>query len=219
MCQRPVRTATYRGRRLRVRRIASDKSNIPLLLSPRIREGFGKAGDREMRRRTPARLYPSKGPKPGVRNPPSNLAAASGLGITMRGIGCLIRLTAPVGRKLAGASQCRVGVDCEASMKTLGSAGVSSVYRPLGPRGRRIEQIVSTGHATPPGFWHYELWDERVLVLSGAARCGSKRMRMREHSWLAITSYNRSVDCLPFQTGRAGPARSFSQCERYQKRG
>ncbi len=46
--------ATYRGRRLRVRPNLPDKSNIPLLLSPRIREGFGKAGDREMRRRRAA---------------------------------------------------------------------------------------------------------------------------------------------------------------------
>ncbi len=33
-----------------VRRIALDKPKIPLLLSPRIREGFGKAADRETRR-------------------------------------------------------------------------------------------------------------------------------------------------------------------------
>lgn len=34
----------------------------------------------------------------------------------------------------------------------------------------RIERIVSTGHASPPGFWYDQPWDEWVLVLAGAAR-------------------------------------------------
>ena len=33
----------------------------------------------------------------------------------------------------------------------------------------RIERIVSTGQASPPGFWYDEDWDEWVVVLSGAA--------------------------------------------------
>ena len=33
----------------------------------------------------------------------------------------------------------------------------------------RIERIVSTGQASPPGFWYDQDWAEWVLVLSGAA--------------------------------------------------
>ncbi len=40
MGQRTVRKISYSGRRPRGRRILADKSNIPLLLSPRIRQGF-----------------------------------------------------------------------------------------------------------------------------------------------------------------------------------
>jgi cupin 2 domain-containing protein len=33
----------------------------------------------------------------------------------------------------------------------------------------RIERIVSTGHASPPGFWYDQDWAEWVLVLAGLA--------------------------------------------------
>ena len=35
--------------------------------------------------------------------------------------------------------------------------------------GVRIERIVSTGQASPPGFWYDQAWSEWVLVLSGSA--------------------------------------------------
>ena len=35
--------------------------------------------------------------------------------------------------------------------------------------GVRIERIVSTGQASPPGFWYDQPWSEWVLVLSGSA--------------------------------------------------
>lgn len=35
--------------------------------------------------------------------------------------------------------------------------------------GCRIERIVSYGHASPPGFWYDQDWDEWVLVLQGSA--------------------------------------------------
>ena len=35
--------------------------------------------------------------------------------------------------------------------------------------GCRIERIVSHGHASPPGFWYDQAWDEWVLVLQGQA--------------------------------------------------
>lgn len=34
----------------------------------------------------------------------------------------------------------------------------------------RIERIVSTGQASPPGFWHDQEWNEWVALLSGSAR-------------------------------------------------
>ena len=36
--------------------------------------------------------------------------------------------------------------------------------------GGRIERIVSTGQASPPGFWYDQDWGEWVVLLSGAAR-------------------------------------------------
>ena len=35
--------------------------------------------------------------------------------------------------------------------------------------GLRIERIVSTGQASPPGFWYDQPWSEWVVVLSGSA--------------------------------------------------
>jgi cupin 2 domain-containing protein len=33
----------------------------------------------------------------------------------------------------------------------------------------RIERIVSTGQASPPGFWYDQAWAEWVLLVSGSA--------------------------------------------------
>ena len=35
--------------------------------------------------------------------------------------------------------------------------------------GTRIERIVSTGQASPAGFWYQQAWSEWVLVLQGEA--------------------------------------------------
>ena len=35
--------------------------------------------------------------------------------------------------------------------------------------GLRIERIISTGQASPPGFWYDQDWNEWVMVLSGSA--------------------------------------------------
>ena len=35
--------------------------------------------------------------------------------------------------------------------------------------GVRIERIVSTGQASPPGFWYDQDWEEWVILLSGGA--------------------------------------------------
>jgi cupin 2 domain-containing protein len=37
-------------------------------------------------------------------------------------------------------------------------------------RGVMIERIVSTGQASPPGFWYDQDWTEWVMLLAGAAR-------------------------------------------------
>ena len=36
--------------------------------------------------------------------------------------------------------------------------------------GLKIERVVSTGQASPPGFWYDQAWDEWVMILKGAAR-------------------------------------------------
>ena len=35
--------------------------------------------------------------------------------------------------------------------------------------GVRIERIVSMAHASPPGFWYDQAWDEWICVISGSA--------------------------------------------------
>lgn len=39
----------------------------------------------------------------------------------------------------------------------------------LAAPGIRIERIVSTGQASPPGFWYDQDWPEWVLLLTGSA--------------------------------------------------
>jgi len=51
-----------------------------------------------------------------------------------------------------------------------GSAGGEEIAELLTRPGLKIQRIVSAGHASPPGFWYDQSWDEWVIVLSGAAR-------------------------------------------------
>ncbi len=44
------------------------------------------------------------------------------------------------------------------------------IERLVGGRGFRIERIVSTGQASPAGFWYDQPDDEFVVLLAGAAR-------------------------------------------------
>jgi cupin 2 domain-containing protein len=48
-------------------------------------------------------------------------------------------------------------------------AGIEHVDVLLARPGLRIERIVSTGQASPPGFWYDQPEDEWVIVLRGAA--------------------------------------------------
>ena len=49
-------------------------------------------------------------------------------------------------------------------------AGRDEIFQELLQRpGLRIERIISSGQATPPGEWYDQEWDEWVLLLAGSA--------------------------------------------------
>jgi cupin 2 domain-containing protein len=50
-----------------------------------------------------------------------------------------------------------------------GQAADEEFVRLVATAGVTIERIVSTGQASPPGFWYDQAWAEWVLVLSGEA--------------------------------------------------
>lgn len=54
----------------------------------------------------------------------------------------------------------------------------------------RVERIVSTGQASPPGFWYDQPEDEFVVLLSGAARLrlepGDRLLDMKPGDWIDI---------------------------------
>ena len=64
-----------------------------------------------------------------------------------------------------------------------------------GGPGVRIERIVSTGQASPPGFWYDQPDDEFVVLLSGAAilhfEAGDRTMPMTPGDWVEIPALVR----------------------------
>jgi len=50
------------------------------------------------------------------------------------------------------------------------ASGEEATTQLLRRPGVRIQRIVSTGQASPPGFWYDQRHDEWVLLASGAAR-------------------------------------------------
>ena len=52
----------------------------------------------------------------------------------------------------------------------ISAAGGEEFAEILGRPGLKIERIVSNGHASPPGFWYDQAWNEWVIVLNGSAR-------------------------------------------------
>lgn len=58
-----------------------------------------------------------------------------------------------------------------------------------------IEHIVSTGQASPPGFWYDQPKDEWVVLLSGAAglRCADEESirELKPGDWLHIPAHTR----------------------------
>ncbi|MFO1115341.1 MAG: cupin domain-containing protein [Beijerinckiaceae bacterium] len=65
----------------------------------------------------------------------------------------------------------------------------------LARQGVRIERIVSTGQASPPGFWYDQPQDEWVCVMSGAAAIlidGEAKPRvLRAGDWLELPAHVR----------------------------
>ncbi len=64
----------------------------------------------------------------------------------------------------------------------------------LATPGVRIERIVSTGQASPEGFWYDQNRDEFVLLLSGAARLtieGEPPRNLAPGDWLHLPAHCR----------------------------
>lgn len=65
--------------------------------------------------------------------------------------------------------------------------------------GLRIERIVSSGQASPPGFWYDQAWDEWVLVLQGEAVLQLEHaaepivLGVGDHCWLPAGCRHRVV--------------------------
>ncbi|WP_366949854.1 cupin domain-containing protein [Immundisolibacter sp.] len=63
--------------------------------------------------------------------------------------------------------------------------------------GLRVERIVSTGQASPPGFWYDQADHEWVLLLEGAARltldtpAGLREVRLTAGDWLELPAHCR----------------------------
>jgi len=61
--------------------------------------------------------------------------------------------------------------------------------------GVRIERIVSTGQASPPGFWYDQPDDEFVVLLAGAARLhfeeGNVVLDLKPGDWVEIPAHIR----------------------------
>jgi len=61
-------------------------------------------------------------------------------------------------------------------------------------KGVLIERIVSTGQASPPGFWYDQERDEWVVLLQGQARLAwetGKVLEMKLGDWVFIPAHER----------------------------
>jgi cupin 2 domain-containing protein len=64
----------------------------------------------------------------------------------------------------------------------------------LARSGLRIERIVSTGQASPPGFWYDQAHDEWVILLSGSAGLaieGKSEMRLAPGDYVFLPAHTR----------------------------
>lgn len=74
--------------------------------------------------------------------------------------------------------------------------GSGEVFEELLQRsGFRLERIVSTGQASPPGFWYDQDVDEWVVLLSGAAELQfedeAMPRRLAPGDWINIEAHRR----------------------------
>lgn len=69
------------------------------------------------------------------------------------------------------------------------------IERLVGGLNFRIERIVSTGQASPPGFWYDQPDDEFVVLLAGAARLrfeeGGCLLDLEPGDWIEIPAHVR----------------------------
>lgn len=64
----------------------------------------------------------------------------------------------------------------------------------LPDRGILIERIISTGQASPPGFWYDQDRDELVMLLQGEAELAwpdGRTLSMGRGDWLLIPAHER----------------------------
>lgn len=93
-------------------------------------------------------------------------------------------MSVPAGNLLAGLSS---GTLPDEIFTTLTEAAASSGTV-------RIERILSTGQASPDGFWYDQDWDEFVLVVQGAARLqleGEAERALGPGDWVMIPARRR----------------------------
>jgi cupin 2 domain-containing protein len=70
----------------------------------------------------------------------------------------------------------------------------NELVTPLLERGRfRIERIVSSGHASPEGFWYDQQQDEWVVLLLGAAKLRTENevIEMKVGDFLNIPAHTK----------------------------
>ena len=81
-------------------------------------------------------------------------------------------------------------------LRDLPDASATEITEALIARpGLRIERIVSSGQASPPGFWHDQDEAEWILLLSGAARLRfedePEARRLGPGDWVEIAAHRR----------------------------
>ena len=74
-------------------------------------------------------------------------------------------------------------------------AAAERVDQLLAAEGLRVERIVSTGQASPPGFWYGQEQAEWVMLLAGAAELHfedeSAPRRLQPGDWIDIPAHRR----------------------------
>ncbi len=73
----------------------------------------------------------------------------------------------------------------------------------------KIERIVSTGQASPPGFWYDQPWDEWVTVLAGAARLRFESLSLRIANSAPATMFSYKPMHATASNGRAPIRRRY----------